>query len=88
MRWLPGITDSMDMILSKLWEMVRDRQGWHAAVHAVTKHWTEQQQRIWITKQQLGKPMLPAGLDTLLFIPTGQATRSNQKQSATHVHLL
>ena len=59
MRCLDGITDSMDMSLGKLWELVMDREAWHAEVHRVAKSQTRLSDRIELNFQPLGFFLLP-----------------------------
>ena len=75
MRWLDSITDSMDMGLGRLWQLVMDREAWCAAVPGVTKSWTRLSNWI-ITEHQTGFPVLYSGFPLPIYFPRGSVYMS------------
>ena len=68
MRWLDGITDSMDMGLGRLWELVMDRKAWFAAVHGVAKSWTELSDWTEVKSSSISPPNLLFSFNCLLAV--------------------
>ena len=84
MRCLNGITNSRDMSLCTLWDMVKDREAWHAAVHGVTKGWTElsheQQQRTEKQNLVLKSPFQPTSGGDIIYIGGSSLKGVNWKE--------